>query len=131
MAKVRKAAFMISAVAEQYQLHPQTLRMYEREGLLTQDVDWRGVDLSPLDTVPAQSLMLQLARYPAMLSEAAQAFAPAVTATYTQTLRQGLEQKARLVAGWLREIPPGQLASVVAGAAVVVNEREPATVGAQ
>ena len=35
MAKVRKAAFMISAVAEQYQLHPQTLRMYEREGLLT------------------------------------------------------------------------------------------------
>ncbi|MEO8096623.1 MAG: helix-turn-helix transcriptional regulator [Acidobacteriota bacterium] len=35
MAKVKKAAFMISAVAEQYQLHPQTLRMYEREGLLT------------------------------------------------------------------------------------------------
>ena len=30
----RKAAFMISAVAEQYQLHPQTLRLYEREGLL-------------------------------------------------------------------------------------------------
>ena len=29
-----KAAFMISAVAEQYQLHPQTLRLYEREGLL-------------------------------------------------------------------------------------------------
>ena len=32
--EVRKAAFMISAVAEQYQLHPQTLRLYEREGLL-------------------------------------------------------------------------------------------------
>jgi MerR family transcriptional regulator/heat shock protein HspR len=30
----RRAAFMISAVAEQYQLHPQTLRLYEREGLL-------------------------------------------------------------------------------------------------
>jgi len=29
-----KAAYMISAVAEKYQLHPQTLRMYEREGLL-------------------------------------------------------------------------------------------------
>jgi MerR family transcriptional regulator, heat shock protein HspR len=29
-----KAAYMISAVAEQYQLHPQTLRLYEREGLL-------------------------------------------------------------------------------------------------
>jgi MerR family transcriptional regulator/heat shock protein HspR len=29
-----KAAYMISAVAEQYQIHPQTLRLYEREGLL-------------------------------------------------------------------------------------------------
>jgi len=29
-----KAAFMISAVAEQYEIHPQTLRLYEREGLL-------------------------------------------------------------------------------------------------
>src|SRR5450759_5883278 len=36
MAKGRsKAAYMISAVAEQYQIHPQTLRLYEREGLLT------------------------------------------------------------------------------------------------
>lgn len=35
MAKVRsRAAYMISAVAEQYQIHPQTLRLYEREGLL-------------------------------------------------------------------------------------------------
>jgi MerR family transcriptional regulator, heat shock protein HspR len=29
-----KAAYMISAVAEQYSIHPQTLRLYEREGLL-------------------------------------------------------------------------------------------------
>ncbi len=29
-----KAAYMISAVAEEYDVHPQTLRMYEREGLL-------------------------------------------------------------------------------------------------
>ena len=29
-----RAAFMISAVAEQYGVHPQTLRLYEREGLL-------------------------------------------------------------------------------------------------
>ena len=34
MAKKSKAAYMISAVAEQYTIHPQTLRMYEREGLL-------------------------------------------------------------------------------------------------
>ena len=29
-----KAAYMISVVAEQYDIHPQTLRLYEREGLL-------------------------------------------------------------------------------------------------
>jgi MerR family transcriptional regulator/heat shock protein HspR len=28
-----KGAYMISAVAEMYEIHPQTLRMYEREGL--------------------------------------------------------------------------------------------------
>jgi MerR family transcriptional regulator/heat shock protein HspR len=33
MAK-RGKAYMISSVAEQYQIHPQTLRLYEREGLL-------------------------------------------------------------------------------------------------
>src|ERR1700761_6875856 len=35
MTKARsKAAYMISAVAERYEIHPQTLRLYEREGLL-------------------------------------------------------------------------------------------------
>ncbi|HEV2178490.1 MAG TPA: helix-turn-helix transcriptional regulator [Terriglobia bacterium] len=29
-----KTGYMISAVAEMYQIHPQTLRLYEREGLL-------------------------------------------------------------------------------------------------
>src|SRR3569832_1410520 len=29
-----KGAYMISAVAELYEIHPQTLRLYEREGLL-------------------------------------------------------------------------------------------------
>src|SRR5215813_4538142 len=29
-----KAGYMISSVAELYKLHPQTLRLYEREGLL-------------------------------------------------------------------------------------------------
>lgn len=29
-----KAGYMISAVAEMYNVHPQTLRLYEREGLL-------------------------------------------------------------------------------------------------
>ena len=37
MARPRKkarAGYMISAVAELYKLHPQTLRLYERAGLL-------------------------------------------------------------------------------------------------
>src|SRR5665213_2290362 len=34
MGKSKKAGYMISAIAEQYQIHPQTLRLYEREGLL-------------------------------------------------------------------------------------------------
>ena len=29
-----KAYYMISAVAQKYNIHPQTLRLYEREGLL-------------------------------------------------------------------------------------------------
>src|SRR6266446_6495153 len=34
MAKQKRAAYMISAVAEQFEIHPQTLRLYESEGLL-------------------------------------------------------------------------------------------------
>jgi MerR family transcriptional regulator/heat shock protein HspR len=32
--KRNRAAYMISVVSEQYEIHPQTLRLYEREGLL-------------------------------------------------------------------------------------------------
>ena len=34
MKKSGKAYFMISAVSQKYNIHPQTLRLYEREGLL-------------------------------------------------------------------------------------------------
>lgn len=34
MGRKSKAAYMISAVADRYEIHPQTLRLYEREGLL-------------------------------------------------------------------------------------------------
>ena len=33
--KTGKAYYMISVVAQKYNIHPQTLRLYEREGLLT------------------------------------------------------------------------------------------------
>ena len=34
MKKAANAYYMISAVAQKYHIHPQTLRLYEREGLL-------------------------------------------------------------------------------------------------
>ena len=34
MAKGRRKHLMISSVAERFEIHPQTLRLYEREGLL-------------------------------------------------------------------------------------------------
>ena len=34
MKKTAKPYYMISVVAEKYKIHPQTLRLYEREGLL-------------------------------------------------------------------------------------------------
>ncbi len=34
MKRRARAAYMISAVADKYGVHPQTLRLYEREGLL-------------------------------------------------------------------------------------------------
>src|ERR1700688_1679792 len=34
MKRSGKAYYMISAVAQKYNIHPQTLRLYEREGLL-------------------------------------------------------------------------------------------------
>ena len=34
MNSVKKSGYMISSVAESYQIHPQTLRLYERLGLL-------------------------------------------------------------------------------------------------
>ena len=34
MKKTGNAYYMISAVAQKYKIHPQTLRLYEREGLL-------------------------------------------------------------------------------------------------
>ena len=58
----RKAAFMISAVAEQYQLHPQTLRMYEREGLLTPSRSDGNTRLYTQDDLERLEVILKLTR---------------------------------------------------------------------
>ena len=63
MAKTRsKAAYMISAVAEQYQIHPQTLRLYEREGLLAPSRSEGNTRLYTDDDLERLEVILQLTR---------------------------------------------------------------------
>ncbi len=57
MVKKRTVGYTISAVANKYQIHPQTLRTYEREGLLTPARTqgntrvYRGKDLKRLEFI--------------------------------------------------------------------------------
>lgn len=63
MAKGRsKAAYMISAVAEQYQIHPQTLRLYEREGLLAPSRSEGNTRLYTDDDLERLEVILKLTR---------------------------------------------------------------------
>jgi len=63
MPKARsKAAYMISAVAEQYQIHPQTLRLYEREGLLKPSRSEGNTRLYTDDDLEVLEVILHLTR---------------------------------------------------------------------
>ena len=63
MAKTRsKAAYMISAVAEQYEIHPQTLRLYEREGLLAPSRSEGNTRLYTDDDLERLEVILKLTR---------------------------------------------------------------------
>jgi len=62
MVKPRKAAYMISAVAEQYQIHPQTLRLYEREGLLKPSRSEGNTRLYTDDDLERLEMILKLTR---------------------------------------------------------------------
>src|ERR687886_2545428 len=57
-----KAAYMISAVAEQYQIHPQTLRLYEREGLLKPSRSDGNTRLYTDDDLERLEVILKLTR---------------------------------------------------------------------
>src|SRR6202167_860078 len=57
-----KAAYMISAVAEQYQIHPQTLRLYEREGLLRPSRSEGNTRLYTDDDLERLEVVLHLTR---------------------------------------------------------------------
>jgi MerR family transcriptional regulator, heat shock protein HspR len=57
-----KAAYMISAVAEQYAIHPQTLRLYEREGLLAPSRSEGNTRLYTDDDLERLEVILKLTR---------------------------------------------------------------------
>ena len=63
MAKRKKqGAYMISAVAEMYGIHPQTLRLYEREGLLKPSRTEGNTRLYTDEDLERLELILSLAR---------------------------------------------------------------------
>ncbi|MGA8038200.1 MAG: helix-turn-helix transcriptional regulator [Candidatus Acidiferrales bacterium] len=60
--KRAKAGYMISAVAELYQLHPQTLRLYERVGLLKPSRSQGNTRLYTDDDLERLEVILNLTR---------------------------------------------------------------------
>ena len=60
--KKGKAAYMISAVADTYGIHPQTLRLYEREGLLKPSRSDGNTRLYTQEDLQRLELILSLTR---------------------------------------------------------------------
>jgi MerR family transcriptional regulator/heat shock protein HspR len=54
--------YTISVVAEQYQIHPQTLRLYEREGLITPSRSAKGTRYYTEEDIERLELILNLTR---------------------------------------------------------------------
>jgi MerR family transcriptional regulator/heat shock protein HspR len=54
--------YTISVVAEQYQIHPQTLRLYEREGLIKPSRSAKGTRYYTEEDVERLELILNLTR---------------------------------------------------------------------
>jgi MerR family transcriptional regulator/heat shock protein HspR len=63
MASNKKAKkYTISVVAEQYGVHPQTLRLYEREGLITPSRSAKGTRYYTEEDIEQLELILNLTR---------------------------------------------------------------------
>jgi len=58
----KRTGYMISAVAEQYDIHPQTLRLYEREGLLKPSRTEGNTRLYTEEDLKRLELILKLTR---------------------------------------------------------------------
>lgn len=59
----RSGVFRIGAIAEKYGIHPQTLRMYEREGLLRPARTEGNTRLYDSDTIERLEIILTLTRH--------------------------------------------------------------------
>jgi len=62
MKKPGKAYYMISAVAQRYNIHPQTLRLYEREGLIKPSRTAGNTRLYGEDEIHKLEMILTLTR---------------------------------------------------------------------
>lgn len=63
MAKSRKTKkYTISVVAEQYDIHPQTLRLYEREGLMKPSRSAKGTRYYTEEDIERLEMILSLTR---------------------------------------------------------------------
>lgn len=62
MSPRKKTGYMISSVAESYQIHPQTLRLYERLGLLTPSRSEGNTRLYTEDDLQRLEIILTLTR---------------------------------------------------------------------
>lgn len=60
--KKARVGYMISAVAEMYKIHPQTLRLYEREGLLKPSRSQGNTRLYTDDDLQRLDIILNLTR---------------------------------------------------------------------
>jgi MerR family transcriptional regulator/heat shock protein HspR len=61
-AKTTQKKYTISVVAEEYGVHPQTLRLYEREGLITPSRSAKGTRYYTEEDVERLELILNLTR---------------------------------------------------------------------
>src|SRR5436190_23805124 len=60
--KPKRVGYMISAVAEMYHIHPQTLRLYERENLLVPSRSEGNTRLYTQDDLERLEIILKLTR---------------------------------------------------------------------
>ena len=109
-----KGAYMISAVAEMYEIHPQTLRLYEREGLLRPSRSdgntrlYTDEDLERLEfilnlsrdlgvNIAGIAIVLQMRERMEEMNRQMQGFVDYVRTEMLARMQQGQEPKAGLV----------------------------------